>query len=259
MYRSYSVVRELAKTNPLPLLDIKDKKLIQYANNLLPYSIGLEFECSQLYDTPFFAYIESRKQTLEGSKKVSDYIPCLMAIRCTQDEQRFRIPKGIKGLVCLWYITLFLKQYYGLNPKSGIHYHVDMSEKSLKEIFWKKLEYSMREQREFKEKHNNWIISALKSWDYKGSYNAMQIAYDSKDAVKFHSDYSTMEVRIGEMTFDYQLLYKRVAHCTHIAQKLKKELLAPKMTPEVEKGSKLTDTKQITGRRSIYDIFAPHF
>lgn len=226
MHRPFALVRELARTNPLLLLDIKDRRTIQYAESLLPYSIGLEFECSQLASTDFDTYIKNVNHYLTGLGRVKDVIPNLMAIGTDSGEQRFRIPKGIKGLVCLWHITLFLKKYYGLNPSSGVHYHIDMSDMK---SFWYHMMFSGSFRYNFIAKNNSWIIRTLRDWKYKGTFNSMKITYDLKEAVKFHSTLKTMEVRIGEMTFDYGLLYKRITHSCNIAKKIRKELVLPEI------------------------------
>lgn len=36
-----------------------------------------------------------------------------------------------------------------------------------------------------------------------------------------------MEIRIGEMTFDYELLFERIRHCNEIVRTLKDALLIP--------------------------------
>lgn len=243
MYRKYAMVRELVRTNPLPLLDLKDKELIKYANSLLPYSIGMEFECAPTVQSerdPYFRTYIGNIGSTQTQIAIKERIPGIMDIECDGSEQRFRIPSGIKGLVCLWYITVYLKEFYGLNNNSGVHYHVDMSDMT---EFWQDMMNNSYYRDRFIQKNNNWVINSLKAWKYKGTYNSMVITYNSKQAVKFHSLYKTMEVRIGEMTFDYQLLFKRISNCSNIATKIRKDLLALKKAPKVEKGPKLNNTK----------------
>ena len=39
-----------------------------------------------------------------------------------------------------------------------------------------------------------------------------------------------MEIRIGEMTFDYELLFERIRHSSEIVRTLKDKLLVPVVT-----------------------------
>jgi len=234
MYRGYAMVRELARVNPLPLLDLTDKKLIRYAESLLPYSIGIEFECALKEGYSSRAMIARKNgQIYAASKYMSNsdikglrhHLPYVMAISTDGDEQRFRIPKGIKGLVCLYKLSLFMKEYYGLNTDSGIHYHVDFTHMP---EWWEKMKVDTNYRALWINENNPWVIESLKKWGYKGTYNSMLIKYDGKEALKLHSTYKTLEYRIGEMTFEYELLFKRISNCCSITSKLQKDLLSPR-------------------------------
>lgn len=207
MQHGYKGLRDMIKLCPLPLVGLP-QKLKNVAETYLPYDTGIEIECGykeNIYSSDF------RKYLLR--------IPNIKEVDCDQSEQRFRIPNGIKGMICLWNISEILKDKALLNPKSGIHYHIDLSDISTEQF------------NVLKEIHcnnpNSFILKSLKSWKYTGNYNTWNVS-TIKHAVRFHSQYKTLEIRIGEMTFDYELLIKRILHCQNIVRSLKASLKSPK-------------------------------
>jgi hypothetical protein len=204
MQHGYTMVREAVKQFPLPLSVLTDKKLISYADSLLPYSTGFEIEC------------ELKSSNWDTVKQFTR-IPNIMDFNTTPQEQKFRIPAGIKGLICLYEICSKLKEYATLNPASGIHYHIDFTD------CFNRIDST------FISKNNNWVINSLQSWRYTGKFNEITCS-TRKTAVKYHSGYKTLEFRIGEMSFDYELLVKRIIHCQNISKKLKVSLKSPKGT-----------------------------
>lgn len=168
------------------------------------YDVGIEIECS-----PLDGFSESDK--LEELKELNIF----KDIQLTKDEQRFRLPKGTSGFYALHKLSRFMKKYYAFNDLSGIHYHIDFSDC-------------------FDNLINNesiinispYLLNELDSWNYKGSYNPRIINLDGGSSwVRFQTGFKTMEVRIGEMTFDYNLLLKRILHLQNIAYHLKFEHL----------------------------------
>ena len=168
------------------------------------YDVGIEIECS-----PLDGFSESDK--LEELKELNIF----KDIQLTKDEQRFRLPKGTSGFYALHKLSMFMKKYYAFNDLSGIHYHIDFSDC-------------------FDNLINNesivnislYLLNELDSWNYKGSYNSRMVKLDGGASwVRFQSDFKTMEVRIGEMTFDYNLLLKRILHLQEITYRLKFEYL----------------------------------
>lgn len=166
----------------------------------LPYSTGFEIECCTQPDI---------------SVSIFDEIPYLIENKSEQDELKFRIPPGIEGLHCLSHISLYLRKYALMNLKSGIHYHIDFTD------VWNDINVKFIKEKE------SYILKELESWNYKGTYNRKEVRLDVRCWVKFHKYYKTMEVRIGEMTFEYELLFERIRHCNAIAKKLKEDLLIP--------------------------------
>jgi len=196
------LIEESILTAPLALLNIKDSNTLDLINNYLPYSIGFEIECLK---GPNFN---------EANYKS---IPDLIHLECDSSEQRFRIPNGLKGLICLYNICEQLKVNSILNPDSGIHYHIDMTDcfKSITP--------------HFVGKHSNFILTELDTWNYQGTYNKRECKIDERCWVQFQRTFKTCEIRIGEMTFDYELLVKRMIHASKIVKKLKEDLRAPKV------------------------------
>lgn len=189
----------IIKTVPLAL-DSKDKSIKKLGKFYLPFSTGFEIECE-------------RKPTFNEQDFLD--IPNIIEVRVDSHEQRFRIPKGIKGLICLYNISIALKKNSLLNQGSGIHYHVNFNKY-----------YDFLTDNEINA-NKEWILRELDSWNYKGTYNQRNVSR-GRTAVKIHSSYRTLEFRIGEMTFSYWLLFKRIVHCNAIAQKLATSLIRSK-------------------------------
>lgn len=184
-----NLIEEL-KNTPLLLLTVKDKETIDYFNNLIPYSTGIEIECGYgvNYNRENFAAI-----------------PDIMHISNDSSEQRYRIPNGIRGIICLYFISIQLKLNSELNFGSGIHYHIDCTDcyRDLIGLFG------------LNSKIPEWVLEELDSWNYKGTYNDRKSSW-----IRFNS-LETLEIRIGEMTFEYPLLLKRIIHCNDIVRRLK--------------------------------------
>jgi len=195
MKHQYANIRTLIKENPYPLLKLKGTKFESIINNYLPFKTGIEFECSPKNEDYTEAYNKFKN------------IPNIISIHLDNDEQRFQIPPGLNGMICLYEICELLKEYYGLNPLSGIHYHIDFTK------YFSKVDNS------FINKNNNWILNALKSWDYTGTYNSWKCSFN-KTAVKFHGQYKTIEFRIGKMTFDYDHIITKIINCQNITRRL---------------------------------------
>lgn len=184
-------------TNPLLFINIKDSKTIEYIDNLLPYSIGIEWECAQ-------------KSTYDINKFKN--IPNIISVNSDYSEQRYRIPNGINGLVCLYNICDQLKLNSELNNLSGIHYHIDCTE------FFSYINNDL-----FINKFKGYILEELDTWNYKGTYNKREVSYNFS-WVRLQQSFQTLEFRIGEMSFDYSLIIKRILHCSKIVSFLRKDI-----------------------------------
>lgn len=185
---------------PLSLQGIKNDILINQIDNFLPYSVGIEIECRQ-------------KDTfnIERFKK----IPNIMHVQCDTSEQRFRIPNGIKGMICLYKICKELKINSELNPSSGIHYHIDMTN-----TFYLLSQEVIDENKE-------WILSELDTWeDAKNTGQTRDCKLNINCYVNFQSEYKTAEIKIGEQSFDYDFIIKRIIHANQIIRKLNEILLS---------------------------------
>lgn len=185
-------ILDILKVSPIAFHD-GDIDANKVSNYYLPYSIGIEIECSQ---KPTF--------------NIEDFnsIPHIIDVNCDLGEQRFRIPSGLKGLHCLYNISKSLKENSLLNPLSGIHYHVDCNR------------YYSKFTEEIIEDNAEWMLKELDSWGYRGTYNHRKIEFTSShNWIRFQSVFKTMECRIGEMTFDYTLLIKRIFHLSSIVKR----------------------------------------
>jgi len=163
------------------------------ASSLLNRSVGIEIECDQ---SSFFDF-----NNFKSIKNILD-------VNIDSKEQRFRIPIGLSGLKVLYEICKQLKINSELNPLSGIHYHIDCTND------WLIIENNIDNL-----KQQEWLLEELDTWEYKGTYNKREIS-ETITWVRIQSMFKTLEFRIGEMTFDYTLMCKRIFHLTEIVNKL---------------------------------------
>lgn len=185
-------VLEGLKNNPLALVLTKDQKIIDYFNNLIPYSTGFEIECdmSDLYNEEDFKNI-----------------PFIIDVDNNISEQRYRIPNGIRGMICLYCICYHLKYNSLLNPLSGIHYHVDCTD-CWGDKFIDFIEHDKEE----------WILNQLDSWiDSKGAKDRIVWSWYKPNGLQ------TIEYRVGYMTFDYITILDRIIDANRITKELKEE------------------------------------
>ena len=199
---SYSnIIEEAIYNNPKSLLSIKDKGLIKAINNYLPYSTGFEIECDYRtnYDVTCF-------QT----------IPNIMEVRNDKCEQRYRIPSGLTGLICLQDICEQLRLNSKMNMESGIHYHIDCTD-------W----FSSITTENLKD-NEEWILKELDKWEYKGTYNRREVFNGYGGYwVRTNNEFSTLEIRCGEMSFDYNYIVTKIIHANLIVKNLKNIIFNP--------------------------------
>lgn len=200
--KELELLKEGIITDPSFIEEIDDPVLLDIIDSLLPYSVGMEFECNKKsnYDVEIF-------------KSISDMIEVLV----DSGEQRYRIPSGIKGIYCLKELSDNLKEYSTLNDGSGIHYHIDMTE------CFHLLNKNIIEN------NKEWVLKELDTWGYKGRYNRRDCDYKESQYslwCVFQKHFQTAEIRIGEMTFEYDLLMKRILHCSDIIRKLKNIMIS---------------------------------
>lgn len=189
------------RKNPLVFLGMaNDEVVLLKASEAVKLSVGFEIECSSKKD------IDIAQVTKEFKN-----IPYILDADANEySEQRFRIPTGINGLLCLYFITTKLKKYYELNLGSGIHYHIDLQSSENREKVDDLLFYTTYDSR--------WILEELDKWNYQGTYNKRNISCSKGNWFVVRS--RTIEIRIGEMTFDYELLVERIIHCNKIVEKV---------------------------------------
>jgi hypothetical protein len=83
----------------------------------------------------------------------------------------------------------------------------------------------------FLRKINDKTLKKLECWNYTGIFNAKKVSF-CKNTVRFHKNLKTVEFRIGEMSFEYDVLVKRIIHCHKIVQDIILELL--KYNPNIK-------------------------
>lgn len=229
MKAAYSMMREGIKSFPSSLLHLPPK-LRKIAASHLPFSVGIEVECTNLESEPPGYSIRSIFSEFmnEELSKISPYLTIsdlFFEKSFSRFEQKFRVVSGINGLIAIDLACKFLQKYFIFNEKSGIHYHIDMTGCSFGHIEDNPHIFCYNPAR-FKPIAINPVISSvlesLSSWNYKGVYNAKGIQYDDKLWwATYRENYKTLEIRIGEMTFDYSIMSKRAIQGCEIVKKIK--------------------------------------
>lgn len=196
-------------------MDVNDPDAIEAGNFYLPYSTGFEIECDKADEYDEFCFTS---------------IPDIMDVNNGSGEQRYRIPSGIKGLICLYNISHQLK-INSVFTESGIHYHVDctdLAELKVEERFYDEAKNRSLYDHKYLYKYEDLILEELDTWGYIGSYNKRQFS-SGGSWVRMNQPFNTVEFRIGEMTFEYQLLLKRIVHVNAIMRHIKNELIGDYM------------------------------
>lgn len=197
-----NTLEELIYNAPLGLLSLKDENSIALANSYLPYSTGFEIECSKsdIYNESTFKYI-----------------PSILDVNVDNSEQRYRIPNGIVGLICLYNICYNLNTNSLLNMESGIHYHIDCNE------VYDKFSGT------FFKSHEDWILKELDLWNFRGRQKrGISISLDPGNYFTGtwlrNNSLRTLEYRVGNMSFDYKVLVKNIISANSITKRLKEDL-----------------------------------
>lgn len=198
--KNLELLEEAINKFPQALKNINNTNILKFIEeNYLPYSTGFEIECNNL-----------------DNFNIKDFesIPDIINVDCDTHEKRFRIPKGLKGLICLDQICNKLIDNCSLNMGSGIHYHTDMTD--IYELITE----------DFIKEHNNWVINELIKWNTAKEIGINSSAFCSRARtwVRYADEHKTLEIRIGEMSFFYEILVKRIIDCNRITRYLKSKI-----------------------------------
>lgn len=175
----------MIKENFNPLIELINQD-INYLD-LLPYHTGLEIEC---------------KTTTQDIELYFNRLPCLINDHTT-GELRVKFNTGINGLCQLYCFCMTLVKYSKFNEGSGIHYNIDTSVNSL--IVNDKTD-------------SNIILEELDTWNYKGTYNRRLVGFTKSIWCRVHDN--RLEIRIGEMSFDFNFILNRIQSCNKIVDGL---------------------------------------
>lgn len=178
--------------NPLPLLEIKNKNVISAINNYFPYSVGMEIECMHGINFNPEAFVNI-PNIMDSQNSSPEY------------EQRYRVPRGLEGLVCLWNICEQLKLNCIYHEESGHHYHIDCTDVYNSDFVT------------LAGKNSEWILNVLDTWGYTGSYNGRRWGSYYRN----NCGHKTLEFRCADMTFEYPIMVKRMISASNIVRKLK--------------------------------------
>ena len=209
MKNAYGNMRECVYHSPssLPFLPPKLRKI---AANFLPYSAGIEVECS---------WNDKYLDTIRRSPWSATQFDDINLVKCMEvnndiNEKRFRIPPGIDGLLALSDVCDYLSTYCVFNLASGIHIHTDLGinyNRVFTNIFNDDINSSYVQ---------NSILAKLDKVGYKGTFNRRAINNMGSSWVRMQYDFKTMEIRIFKMAFDYNTILKNILLCQGIAKSL---------------------------------------
>jgi hypothetical protein len=203
MRKGYSNIRTVVKDCPYTLNIIRDKKLLRTADLMLPRTTGIEIEC-RTEDT--YA-LENELKTVKG----------ITTANVSYSEVDFSFVAGHKGFIALYNALELIKKHCNINPASGIHYHIGVNDLKLSNILnYFSITYT---------RNLDWVLTKLESWGYKGNFNKKEVSFN-KQWVKLHSDYDTIEYRIGGMTFDYKKIIAKVLHAQQLTTKMEDDIVA---------------------------------
>ena len=182
---------------------------------------------------------------LDKHNNIFKAIPDIMDVSNDSCEQRYRIPNGIRGIICLYYICFQLKSNSLLNPLSSIHYHVDCTD------CWGSIESLIQNNTNYQD----YILSELDTWLEGDKADNRQIG----DWFKLNG-LKTIEFRLGEMTFDYDRILKRVIHCNRIVKHFKdilinsEQKIEPRLFQDINVVNIINYRKKISCQNKTVDI-----
>jgi hypothetical protein len=220
--KAIELLEEAVYKFPQALKSIKDNKIIEFIDNYLPYSTGFEIECNILN--------ENIKEDI--IKKVFGKIDNILDVNGADGEVRFRIPKGVKGILCLDDICTLLPHWFSLNMGSGIHYHIDMTD-----IYSEITD-------DFISNNDKWIIDELIKWETAKKLDHNAHCSRNRGWVRYANEHKTLEIRIGEMSFDYQVIIKRIIDSNRIVRQLKSKILGVETIQSLDEQLKVLKIKE---------------
>lgn len=199
---NFKKIEDMIYSYPLPLLNIKSKVILEAIDEFLPYSCGMEFECF-MNDESFH-------------KEIFERIPDIMEVIVDPSEQRYRIPKGLKGMVCLYNICEQMKIHSALDLRSSNHYHFDFTDIFINDITFKYGDAICNDNNSIINKENrNYILKELETWETATDLTKQE------NWIRFFNPLGTLEIRIGEPTFDYDIIIKRLIQGCKISKYIK--------------------------------------
>lgn len=192
LFQEFYDSKKILFKNPLYLTEHYN----QQAEIYLPRMTGIEIECSIL----------DYKKGIEEIDKIEG----ILENKSSQSELRFKLDIGLIGLKALYLLCESLKRYFQLSS-SGIHLHIDFPEVEL--ITEETLPL-------FKDD----VLKELDTWNYQGTYNSRAFRLHKGGWIGVRTELKTLEIRICEMTFDYEKLVKRIVHAHFIGNFIRRTL-----------------------------------
>ena len=178
-----------------PLFIPSNKMTEQYFNIALPFDVGIEIE-TEIFKSSF-----DIMQNFNKSIVIQN-----------DTEIKIRISKGLEGAKVLYNFLKLLNKHAYFNNLSGIHYHIDFT------TFFDFFNNDINKIEKIICQHETYILTELDKWNYKGTFNTRRISSNKGDWLSIRKMFKTLEFRIGEMSFDYSLIIKRILHLTEIVK-----------------------------------------
>lgn len=223
------------------------KRLTKIISNLVPYRVGIEFEC---FGAVGNYLIKDKKPNNERIKKVlgiydfSEDEHTHNPNDGTQDASLNEVRVSFLGYKQLipFYKTIMILNKCLIIPaeKGGIHIHIDapfVKDNTDKAIKWFDRKIIQSE-----------ILRVFGG--YKGTYNQRGADISKGYYVRIATTYNTIEFRIGHLTFDYDTIIRWVIECSKLVRRCATELGVKPVVMANPKKSKSSSTI----RNGVYSI-----
>ena len=249
-------VRQLVKSCPTLLPNLieklpihQQKKAHKIINTLLPRKTGIELECLlSLSNNSRLSFDEIKakynlvdydedKGSYYARKEDNSYdSECFYTLKDIAkahsfNEHRIQIKSGLEGMISLYNILQDMRIHCAENAGSGLHYHTDLADPTLSKCPKGENRTPAASFIHYSGKcPSEKYLKMLDHWGYAESgftYNGRGFGTSNSGNapwVKYQDGFNTLEYRIGEMSFDYSLIIKRIINCHKVTSVFLKDI-----------------------------------
>ncbi len=185
--------------------------------NMIPFRSSIEIECIKSLSCSLNKYRDHRLMIRKYN--IFDYSDDHSRYKSIC-EHRISI-RNYSQAAGLYRILQDMKKYCLLNPKSGIHLHINANKIVNIRFLNKKDDY---------EKVEKFLSSKLNTLEeifgkYEGNFNCKNVTFEQKNSwINVRYNLGSIEFRIAPMTFDYETIILWIIRCNQIVKQLHKKL-----------------------------------